>query len=63
MHMCPPPPNYRSSAAPGQIIHGQAIQTLGESISKVNEVLSKLKDLVHQNLTSKIEQSNVEHYV
>ena len=45
----------------GQIIHGQAIQTLGESISKVNEVLSsELKDLVHHNLTSKIEQSNVE---
>ena len=43
-----------------QIIHGQAIQTLGESISKINEVLSELKDLVHQNLTSKIEQSNVE---
>ena len=59
-----PGPDYSldiESLQSGQIIHGQAIQTLGESISKVNEVLSsELKDLVHRNLTSKIEQSNVE---
>ena len=34
----------------GQLTHGQAIQTLGESINKVNEMLSELKDLVHQNI-------------
>ena len=56
-------PDYNldiESLQSGKIIHGQAIQTLGESISKVNEVLSELKDLVHQHLTSKIEQSNIE---
>ena len=40
-------------------MHGQAIQTLGESISEVNGILSELK-LVHQNTLSKIEQSYVE---
>ena len=58
-------PDYNldiESLQSGQIIHGQAIQTPGESISKVNEVLSELKDLVHQNLTSKIEQRMLNHY-
>ena len=44
----------------GQMTHGQAIQTLGESINKVNEMLSELKDLVHQNIMPKIGESNVE---
>ena len=44
----------------GQMIHGQVIQTLGESITKVYEMLSELKDLVHQNITLKIGESNVE---
>ena len=44
----------------GQLTHGQAIQTLGESINKVNEMLSELKDLVHQNIMPKIGESNVE---
>ena len=40
--------------------HGRAIQTLGESITNVNEMLSELKDLVHQNIMPKIGESNVE---
>ena len=44
----------------GQLTHGQAIQTLGESINNVNEMLSELKDLVHQNIKPKIVESNVE---
>ena len=44
----------------GQLTHGQATQTLGESINNVNEMLSELKDLVHQNIMPKIGESNVE---
>ena len=43
----------------GQMIHGQVIRTLGESITKVNEMLSELKDLVHQNTMLKIGESNL----
>ena len=45
----------------GQMIHGQVIRTLGESITKVNEMLSELKDLdlVHQNTMLKIGEGNL----
>ena len=44
----------------GQMIYGQVIQTLGESITKVNEILSELKDFVLQNTMLKIGESNIE---
>ena len=41
----------------GQLVHGEAIQSLGESVSKINEVLFELKYLVYK--TSKYK--NVEN--
>ena len=37
----------------GQLVHGEAIQSLSESISKVNEVLLKLKNSVYKTLKYK----------
>ena len=53
-------PNYSDEIKnlhSGQLIHGEAIQSLGESVSKINEVLLDLKDSVYK--TSKYK--NVEN--
>ena len=44
----------------GQMVHGEAIQSLGESISNVNEVLSELKDFVYKNSKLNIETNIVD---
>ncbi len=44
-------PNYSDEIKDlhsGQLVHGEAIQSLGESVSKINEVLFELKDLVYK---------------
>ena len=42
------------------LLHGEAIQSLGESISNVNEVLSELKDFVYKNSKLNIETNIVD---
>ena len=44
----------------GQMVHGEAIQSPGESISNVNEVLSELKDFVYKNSKLNIETNIVD---
>ena len=44
----------------GQMVHGEAIRSLGESISNVNEVLSELKDFVYKNSKLNIETNIVD---
>ena len=44
----------------GQMVHGEAIQSLGESISNVNEVLSELKVFVYKNSKLNIETNIVD---